>query len=116
MTVYIQTEFEVFSHRVKAISFHPTKPLILSSLRTNCIQIWNYENGQLLHEFQSPHGNALSYGYGSTSRAIRAIQFNPNENINEFVSGGDDGIIKIWNYCNFQYINELKDIVIIFVQ
>eukprot|EP01084_Bolivina_argentea_P230834 389419_1 len=97
-SVCIEHQFDVTSSRVKALSFHTTEPLILSALHTpSAIQLWNYETGQLMHEFISPHDGA-----------VRAIEFNPNTIHNEFISGGDDSIIRIWNYKTFNRLHELN--------
>ena len=96
-SVCIETQFEVFSARVKGIAFHPTEPLILSSLHTpSGIQLWNYEIGQLVNEWMMPHNGP-----------IRAIDFNPNTARSEFATGGDDYVIKIWNYRTFLQLYEL---------
>ncbi len=50
-------KFETKSQRVKGLSFHPTRPWILSSLHTGEIQLWDYRIGTLIEKFEEHEGN-----------------------------------------------------------
>lgn len=76
--------FEAKSYRVKGISFHPTKPWILTSLHNGLINLYDYINGILLYSFEDHDG------------PVRSIDFHATQPI--FASGGDDTKIKIWSY------------------
>eukprot|EP01084_Bolivina_argentea_P235886 396784_1 len=96
-TVFIDKQFVSNSTRVKGISFHPTKPLILTSLSSGTIQLWNYADNILLHQFHNAHKGP-----------IRSVDFNPDPNSNEFISGGDDYIIRMWNYTSYEKLFEFS--------
>jgi len=91
------TKFETKSNRVKGLSFHPTRPWILSSLHSGSIQLWDFRMGTLLDRFEEHEG------------PVRGIHFHPSQNL--FVSGGDDYKIKVWNYklrrCIFTLLGHL---------
>jgi coatomer protein complex subunit alpha (xenin) len=38
----MKLKFEAGSARVKGMAFHPSKPWIIASLHSGCIQIWDY--------------------------------------------------------------------------
>lgn len=76
--------FESKSYRVKGISFHPTKPWILTSLHNGVINLYDYVNCILLHSFED------------SDCPIRTIDFHFSQSI--FAAGGDDFKIKIYNY------------------
>lgn len=83
--------FEAKSYRVKGISFHLSKPWVLTSLHNGIINLYDYINGILLHSFEDHEG------------PVRSIDFHYSQPI--FASGGDDTKIKIWNFqlkkCTF---------------
>lgn len=76
--------FEAKSYRVKGISFHPTKPWILTSLHNGLINLYDYVNSILLHTFEDHDG------------PVRTVDFHYSQPL--FASGGDDCRIKIWNF------------------
>lgn len=77
-------QFETKSQRVKGLCFHPTRPWLLSSLKTGQIQLWEYNKHVLLDVFEEHEG------------PVRCVDFHPKQNI--FVSAGDDQKIKVWDY------------------
>lgn len=91
------TKFETKSARVKALSFHPKRPWILSSLHNGIIQLWDYRMCTLLDKFDEHDG------------PVRGICFHNQQPL--FVSGGDDYKIKVWNYkqrrCIFTLMGHL---------
>jgi coatomer protein complex subunit alpha (xenin) len=90
-------KFESKSARVKGISFHPTRPWVLSSLHSGVIQLWDYRMCVLIDKFDEHDG------------PVRGIDFHFQQPI--FVSGGDDYKIKVWNYkqrkCTFTLLGHL---------
>ncbi|CCD73511.1 Coatomer subunit alpha [Caenorhabditis elegans] len=90
-------KFESKSARVKGISFHPTRPWVLTSLHSGVIQLWDYRMCVLLEKFDEHDG------------PVRGICFHHDQPI--FVSGGDDYKIKVWNYkqkrCIFTLLGHL---------
>lgn len=90
-------KFEQKTARVKGISFHPTRPWILTSLHTGFIQLWDYSIPILLNKFDNHEG------------PVRAIDFHCRQPL--FVSGGDDHKIKVWNLkqrkCLFTLVGHL---------
>eukprot|EP01103_Thecamoeba_quadrilineata_P016357 TRINITY_DN5443_c0_g1_i1.p1 TRINITY_DN5443_c0_g1~~TRINITY_DN5443_c0_g1_i1.p1 ORF type:complete len:1233 (+),score=244.75 TRINITY_DN5443_c0_g1_i1:33-3701(+) len=91
------TKFETKSNRVKGLSFHPTRPWILSSLHSGSIQLWDYRIKTLLDKFDEHDG------------PVRSLCFHMTQPL--FVSGGDDYKIKVWNYksrrCLFNLVGHL---------
>ena len=45
------TKFESKSNRVKGLSFHATRPWVLTSLHNGVIQLWDYRMGTMLDRF-----------------------------------------------------------------
>ncbi|OAF68265.1 Alpha-COP [Intoshia linei] len=73
-------KFKTKSARVKAISFHPTRPWVLVSLHTGTIQLWDYRIKSMIEKYEDHRG------------PVRGLCFHKNKPI--FVSGGDDYKIK----------------------
>lgn len=71
--------------RVKCVSLHATEPYILLSLFNGEIQMWSFEGAGL-----------LIFKYKECNVATRSIQFAPR-NPFLFASGGDDGVVRLWN-------------------
>ncbi|KAI6182222.1 Coatomer subunit alpha [Aphelenchoides bicaudatus] len=90
-------KFESKSARVKGISFHPTRPWVLTSLHSGIIQLWDYRMCVLIDKYDEHDG------------PVRGIDFHDQQPI--FVSGGDDYKIKVWNYkqrkCIFTLLGHL---------
>ena len=70
------TKFESKSNRVKGLSFHATRPWVLTSLHNGVIQLWDYRMGTMLDRFDEHDG------------PVRGICFHKHQPL--FVSGGDD--------------------------
>jgi len=49
-------KFETKSNRVKGISFHQTRPWILTSLHSGVIQLWDYRIGSLIDKYEDHEG------------------------------------------------------------
>ncbi|ODV91171.1 hypothetical protein CANCADRAFT_117644 [Tortispora caseinolytica NRRL Y-17796] len=77
------TKFESKSSRAKGLAFHPKRPLLLVSMHTSKIQLWDYRMGTLLDRFEEHDG------------PVRGVSFHPTQDI--FVSGSDDYKIKVWS-------------------
>ncbi|KAI6240458.1 Coatomer subunit alpha [Aphelenchoides fujianensis] len=90
-------KFESKSARVKGITFHPTRPWVLTSLHSGIIQLWDYRMCVLIDKYDEHDG------------PVRGIDFHAQQPI--FVSGGDDYKIKVWNYkqrkCIFTLLGHL---------
>lgn len=80
--------------RVKALSFHPSKPVVISGHHSGSIRAWDYQMGVCIHEFLDHDGS------------VRAVLFHPRGDF--FVSGGDDKIIRIWSYTERRITNRLR--------
>lgn len=91
------SKFETKSARVKGLTFHRTRPWILSSLHNGTIQLWDYRMGTCLERFDEHDG------------PVRGIDFHSDQPL--FVSGGDDYKVKVWNYklkrCLFTLLGHL---------
>ncbi|KAJ3129796.1 hypothetical protein HK100_008413 [Physocladia obscura] len=91
------TKFETKSNRVKALSFHPKRPWILSGLHNGSLQLWDYKIGTLIDRFDEHEG------------PVRGVAFHPTQPL--FVSGADDYKIKVWNWkqrrCLFTLMGHL---------
>ncbi|KAI5171315.1 coatomer subunit alpha [Nematocida sp. LUAm3] len=72
------------SERVKSISFHPWKKVIITGLHSGKIQGWNYLYKTKVFEKEEHEG------------PVRVVVF--HHLIERFASGGDDCLIRIWNY------------------
>ncbi|KAI6204356.1 Coatomer subunit alpha [Aphelenchoides besseyi] len=90
-------KFESKSARVKGITFHATRPWVLTSLHSGIIQLWDYRMCVLIDKYDEHDG------------PVRGIDFHTQQPI--FVSGGDDYKIKVWNYkqrkCIFTLLGHL---------
>lgn len=80
--------------RVKSLTFHPNKPIIISGHHDGVIKAWDYQMNVCVHDFFDHDGS------------VRAVLFHPRGDF--FVSGGDDKIIRIWNYTEKRVTNRLK--------
>ena len=91
------TKFESKSNRVKGLSFHVSRPWVLTSLHNGVIQLWDYRMGTLLDRFDEHDG------------PVRGVDFHRSQPI--FVSGGDDYKLKVWDYklrrCLFTLLGHL---------
>ena len=91
------TKFESKSNRVKGLSFHATRPRVLTSLHNGVIQLWDYRMGTMLDRFDEHDG------------PVRGICFHKHQPL--FVSCGDDYKIKVWDYklrrCLFTLLGHL---------
>lgn len=59
-------KFETKTQRVKGLSFHPTKPWLLTSLHTGTVQLWDYRICVMVDKFEEhegkgskPHGESF---------------------------------------------------------
>jgi len=51
----MKLKFEANSARVKGISFHPSKPWVITSLHSGLIQIWDYNMKICVGKFEVTH-------------------------------------------------------------
>jgi len=79
--------------RVKCLSFHPSKPVLVSGHHSGSLKAWDYQMNVCIYEFLDHDGS------------VRAVQFHPRGDL--FVSGGDDKVIRIWNYTERRITNRL---------
>jgi len=91
------TKFESKSNRVKGLSFHSSRPWILTSLHNGQIQLWDYRMGTCLEKFEEHDG------------PVRGVDFHKSQSL--IVSGGDDYKVKVWDYklrrCLFTLLGHL---------
>ncbi|EGC37596.1 hypothetical protein DICPUDRAFT_30022 [Dictyostelium purpureum] len=87
-------KFETKTNRVKGLSFHPTRPWILTSLHSGSIHLYDYRIKTLLEKFEEHEG------------PVRGVNFHMTQPL--FVSGGDDYKIKVWNYKQRRCLFTLK--------
>lgn len=80
--------------RVKSLTFHPSKPIVVSGHHSGVIKAWDYQMGVCVHDFLEHDGS------------VRAVLFHPRGDF--FVSGGDDKVIRIWNYTERRVTNRLR--------
>nr|AGE96006.1 coatomer complex [Encephalitozoon cuniculi] len=90
----IRKMMEKETSRVKSLSFHPSKPVIISGHHSGSIRAWDYQMNVCIHEFLEHDGS------------VRAVLFHPRGDF--FVSGGDDKIIRVWSYSERRVTNRLK--------
>ncbi|AFN82456.1 WD40 repeat-containing coatomer complex protein [Encephalitozoon romaleae SJ-2008] len=90
----IKRIMEKETSRVKSLSFHPNKPVVISGHHSGSIRAWDYQMGVCIHEFLDHDGS------------VRAVLFHPRGDF--FVSGGDDKIIRVWSYTERRITNKLK--------
>lgn len=81
------------STRVKCLDFHPTLPILIGGNHCGTLNIHNYLYNTVL-------------GLEEHSGSIRCIKIHPSGNL--FATGGDDKVIRIWNYTTKKVINVLK--------
>lgn len=70
--------------RVKSITFHPQKKIVIAGLHNGKIQGWDYLYKSKVFELEEHEG------------PVRVVVF--HHLIERFVSGGDDCLIRLWNY------------------
>eukprot|EP01028_Stygiella_incarcerata_P005754 TRINITY_DN238_c0_g4_i2.p1 TRINITY_DN238_c0_g4~~TRINITY_DN238_c0_g4_i2.p1 ORF type:complete len:1215 (-),score=306.65 TRINITY_DN238_c0_g4_i2:181-3825(-) len=90
----MNTKFTTSSSRVKGIAFHPTRPLLLVSLHTGAIQLFDYQLKTLVDRFEEHEG------------PVRCVDFHPVQPL--FASGGDDFKVKVWNYKDRRVMFDLE--------
>lgn len=57
------TKFDSKSNRVKGVSFHRSRPWVLSSLHNGAIQLWDYRMGTLIDTFEEHVGPVVRFAY-----------------------------------------------------
>ena len=92
----MQTKFETKSKRVKGLSFHKYRPWVLASLHNGSIHLFDYRAQVLLEKFEDHNGKQKYTPLILIDRACRGVNFHDTQPM--FVSGGDDHMIKVWNY------------------
>lgn len=91
MKVELEQQLKTQSFRVKGVDVHPSKPLLVTSLFSGHVQLWNYESGQLVRSV------AVS------QQPVRAVRFVPRKNW--IVTGGDDRQIRVYNASTFERVS-----------
>jgi coatomer protein complex subunit alpha (xenin) len=91
----MKRKFDLKTSKVKGICFHKTRQnWIAIGLFTGELQIWDFRNGFMIAEFKE--GDAC----------IRSIDFHPLQSL--VVGGGDDFIIRGYDYAESKKAFELK--------
>jgi len=70
--------------RVKSISFHPCKKVLIAGLHSGVVQAWNYTYRAKIFELSKHDG------------PVRVVVF--HHLVEKFISGGDDCLIRLWDY------------------
>lgn len=94
MKVDIKKQLETRSFRVKGIDVHPTEPLLVTSLFTGTVQIWNYETQQLVRSLDV------------SKSPVRAVRFVARKNW--IVVGGDDMQIRVYNASTLERVAQFE--------
>lgn len=79
-----KTLFTTRTERVKMIDMHPKEPLILCSIYTGQVMLWNYETKMLVKTFEI------------IDQPVRCVKFVPR--LQSFVCGADDLLLRVFNY------------------
>lgn len=82
LKVLLKLKFFQINSNNSGISFHPTRPWVLTSLHSGVIQLWDYRMCVLIEKFDEHDG------------PVRGVDFHCQQPI--FVSGGDDYKIKVY--------------------
>eukprot|EP00510_Aplanochytrium_minuta_P002282 CAMPEP_0184013508 /NCGR_PEP_ID=MMETSP0954-20121128/5059_1 /TAXON_ID=627963 /ORGANISM="Aplanochytrium sp, Strain PBS07" /LENGTH=994 /DNA_ID=CAMNT_0026293719 /DNA_START=171 /DNA_END=3152 /DNA_ORIENTATION=+ len=82
------------SDRVKSVDIHPTEPLVLSSLYSGHIFIWNYETQTMLKSFEA------------TDQPVRCAKFITRKQW--FIAGSDDMFMRVFNYNTMEKVKEFE--------
>lgn len=77
---------QTHSERVKAVDLHPKEPLVLCSLYTGQVTLWNFETQTLMKAFDIVENRD----------PVRCAKFIPR--LQSFVCGSDDLMIRVFNY------------------
>ncbi|KAF5288983.1 hypothetical protein FQA39_LY03862 [Lamprigera yunnana] len=90
----IKRKLTARSDRVKCVDLHPTEPWMLCSLYNGNINVWNYENQQLVKTFEV------------CDLPVRAAKFVPRKNW--IVTGSDDIQIRVFNYNTLERVHSFE--------
>ena len=66
-------KFETKSNRVKGISFHQTRPWVLTSLHSGVIQLWDYRIGSLIDKYEEHEGNEKTQFFNENYIIYKAL-------------------------------------------
>ena len=92
----MKKKFELKCGKVKGIKFHPTRQnLVVISLYIGEIQIWDFQAGQMICKLQQENESC-----------VRSVDFHPSQSL--IIAGGDDFIIRGWNFIEQKKMFELK--------
>lgn len=90
----IKRKLTARSDRVKCVDLHPSEPWMLCSLYNGNINVWNYENQQLVKTFEV------------CDLPVRAAKFVPRKNW--IVTGSDDMQIRVFNYNTLERVHAFE--------
>ncbi|KAK5646456.1 hypothetical protein RI129_004920 [Pyrocoelia pectoralis] len=90
----IKRKLTARSDRVKCVDLHPSEPWMLCSLYNGNINVWNYENQQLVKTFEV------------CDLPVRAAKFVPRKNW--VVAGSDDYQIRVFNYNTLERVHSFE--------
>ena len=82
------------SERVKMVELHPKEPLVLCSLYTGQVTLWNYDTQSLVKSFDI------------VDLPVRCVKFITR--LNSFVCGADDMMIRVFNYNTMEKVNTFE--------
>ncbi len=92
----MKKKFELKTAKVKGVNFHKTRlNWIGIGLFTGEVQIWDFRNGFMVNEFKE------------NNSCIRTIDFHSIQSL--IIAGGDDHVIRGWDYAEGKKAFELKN-------
>ncbi|XP_054160801.1 coatomer subunit beta'-like [Oppia nitens] len=82
------------SDRVKCCDLHPTEPLMLASLFTGQVHVWNYDSQELVKSFDV------------CGQPVRSAKFVSRKNW--IITGSDDMIVRVFDYSTRELIQSFE--------
>ncbi|XP_024030479.1 coatomer subunit beta'-3 [Morus notabilis] len=94
LSLKIEKEFSQNSERVKSLDLHPNSPMILASLYSGTVCIWNYQS------------QTIEKSIKVTESPVRSAKFIAQKNW--IVTAADDSFIRVYNYDTTEKIIEFE--------
>lgn len=98
------------------LQFCPFDKLVLTCSGDKTLKLWSLTNFQCLRTFEGHSNSVLDCKFIDRKRIIKQNELEEDEinlkaknNINQVISSGADGLLKIWNLYNGELIKTLDD-------